>query len=156
MPRTKAFPRSATTPTLEKPMNLAQSHPAQNGNGSAVSKEIPQETEKSDESSLKARSGNIFTRALRPEWRTNPEPLDFVDGMLSNEFILAKVVRTIIEPLGLVTDREEWMKVADESWIHAQQKEERLADEQADDMISVLAENNLLYKRFMAKLQAIS
>lgn len=55
--------------------------------------------DESTEAFNKPRKGNALMKRLEPEFLSNPQPLEFAEGMMSDEFWFEKTCRTILEPL---------------------------------------------------------
>ncbi len=152
MAKTRTTTRIAAVPTLEKPMNSTQLDSAKNGNGSVSIEDASQETEILDENSGKKSTYFSYNRAIKSGYRQSPQPLDFIDGMLSDEFCTVKLAKTIIEPQEFAS-KEEWMIAAEAGWEWLEQKDERLASEEAQQMWSSLVQDQLLYKHLEAMFE---
>lgn len=70
------------------------------------------------------RKGNALMKRLKPDYLSSPEPLDFADGMMSNEFCFEKTSKMILEPLAFETEKE-WLAFAKQAWQWQQQAETR-------------------------------
>lgn len=80
--------------------------------------------DESTEVSNKPRKGNALMKRLEPEFLSNPQPLEFAEGMMSDEFCFEKTCRTILEPLAFETEKE-WVAFAKLAWHWQQQAETR-------------------------------
>lgn len=91
--------------------------------------------EDSTEASNKpTRKGNALMKRLEPEFLTDPQPLDFADGMMSNDFCFDKCSKTIIEPLGFGSEKE-WLAFAKQAWHWQQQAETREKEAIANNVL---------------------
>lgn len=81
--------------------------------------------DESTEALLKpARKGNALMKRLEPEFLSEPQPLEFAEGMMSDEFCFEKTCQTILEPLAFESEKE-WVAFAKQAWHWQQQAETR-------------------------------
>lgn len=80
--------------------------------------------ESTEASNKPARKGNALMKRLEPEFLSNPHPLEFAEGMMSDEFCFEKTCMTILEPLAFETEKE-WVAFAKQAWHWQQQAETR-------------------------------
>jgi len=76
-------------------------------NGNSKIETLAATAEETSESRVRS-SGNPLMKRLAPEMLSAPYPLDFVDGMMSDNFTLEKCHKTIIEPLAIKTQKD-WL-----------------------------------------------
>lgn len=90
--------------------------------------------ESTEGSNKPARKVNPGVQRLKPEYLLDPQPLDFADGMMSNDFCFDRCSRTIIERLNFETEKE-WLAFAKQAWHWQQQAETREKEAIATQLI---------------------
>lgn len=113
-------------------------------------------TDESTESSNKpARKGNALMKRLEPEFLSNPQPLDFAEGMMSDEFCFEKTCRTILEPLAFETEKE-WIAFAKLAWHWQQQAETREKEAIATQVLQQIQNDPKLVEILKEKLSNLN
>ncbi len=95
----------------------------------------------------KQSTGNPYMKAIKPGWYENPQPLDFIEGMMSDEFCVWKLAKTIVGPLDL-PGKDLWMAVASAGWDLNEELKKQPAKEEAREMIAALLQDKLLRDAF--------
>jgi len=109
------------------------------------------EIEKPNHEDKPARKGNLILRSLNRTMITEPQELDFADGMMSNEFAWEKTTRQILEPLGINTEKE-WLDYCKAVWKWHADKEKRETEAAADRILAEASENPLLLEILQQKI----
>lgn len=119
-----------------------------------------------EEPSKKKRSGNPFMFAIRPEYLSEPRPLEFAEGMDSREFVLEKCNKAILQSLEIKSEKE-WLKFASQVWAWAEEAEERekqaaaeaeaqRREAAAEELLRLLEDDpQLIKKSFKVRLAAL-
>lgn len=108
----------------------------------------------SDNAPKRTRRGNPLMNSLSSDFLSDPRPLEFADGMPSDEFAMEKCVRFVVEPLKFETEKE-WLAFAKRVWTWAQQAEERHKAAAADELIARLGDDPELIGILKKKLAAL-
>lgn len=130
-----------------------QPQPSVEGNGQA------------EEPSKKKRTGSPFMYALRPDFLSEPRPLEFANGMDSRELAWEKCTRTILQALEIKSEKE-WLKFAQQVWAWAEEAEEReraaaleaeaqRKEAAAEELLNLIGDDPKLLKSFQAKLATL-
>ena len=73
-------------------------------------------------------------RKLDPEMLTDPYPLDFADGMMSDSFCYEKAFKEFIKPLE-IKSKDEWLNFCKEIWEWAEEAENREIEARVDEFM---------------------
>jgi len=88
---------------------------------------------------------------LKPEYLSHPEPLDFANGMWSDQFCFEKCSKVIVEQLGFQNEKE-WLAFANQVWQWQQQAEAREKEAIANDVLRQIEGDPKLLEIVKAKL----
>lgn len=111
--------------------------------------------ESTEASNKPARKGNALMKRLEPGFLSNPQPLDFAEGMMSDEFCFEKTCRTIVEPLAFETEKE-WVAFAKLAWHWQQQAETREKEAIALQVLSQVENDPKLLEIMKEKISKLA
>lgn len=110
-------------------------------------------TEEVDSEDKPARRGNPLMKSLYASMIKDPHPLEFADGMMSNEFAWEKTSKMILDPLDFQIEKE-WLDYAKAVWKWRQDAEKRTAEAAAEKLLAEASNNPLLLEVLKQKLAA--
>lgn len=102
----------------------------------------------------KTKRGNPLNYAISSDYLSNPRPLEFANGLRSDEFAMEKCAKVILEPLSLETEKE-WLNFAKQVWTWAQEAEYRKKEALADELISKAMTDEELLRIVKSRLAAL-
>ncbi|PIG94581.1 hypothetical protein [Gloeocapsopsis sp. IPPAS B-1203] len=90
-------------------------------------------------------------KVVNPEMLSNPYPLDFMDGMMSNEFCYEKANKTLLQPLEFKTEKE-WLAFCKQVWTWNESTELRESEAIANQFLSQYQDNPKIIEIIKRKL----
>lgn len=111
-------------------------------------------TAENEESAKKPRKRNPFMFGLAPDFLAEPRPLEFADGMSSEEFAYEKCARVIVEPLNFGSEKE-WLSFAKEVWTWVEEAETRKKQALVEEVLGKLSEDAELLEILKKRLTAL-
>lgn len=112
---------------------------------------VDQHGDNGDAADKPKRTGNPLMKGLEAAMLETPYPLDFYNGMMSDEFCFEKCSKMILEPLNLKTEKQgiEFLKRVFK-WIS--QAEERRIDQIVRDILARAGEDPKVLERLKDSL----
>lgn len=112
---------------------------------------IIHENEQEETEAKPKRSGNPLMKVISPDMLSNPYLLDFMDGMMSNEFCYEKANKQLLQPLAFKTEKE-WLAFCKEVWSWNQSAEIRESEAIANQFLSQYQDNPKVIEVLKQKL----
>lgn len=99
----------------------------------------------------KRSGGNPLMKVITPEMLSSPYPLDFMDGMMSDQFCYEKANKQILQPLGFKTEKE-WLAFCKQVWAWNESAELRESEAIANQFLSQYQDNPKIIEILKQKL----
>lgn len=94
----------------------------------------PEVEERQPQTTKKSGRGNYHMKKLEPLMLTNPYPLEFADGLSSDQFCWNKCYKQILEALAFETEKD-WLNFCKQVWRWGEESESREAEAAANDLL---------------------
>lgn len=110
--------------------------------------ELEQET---IEAKPKRGGGNPLMKPVSPEMLSLPYPLEFMDGMMSDEFCYEKANKMLLQPLAFKSEKD-WLAFCKHVWTWNQSAEIRESEAIANQFLNQYSDNPKIIEVLKQKL----